>query len=136
MDTLAKLELKIGEIVAKVKELEKTNDNLTAKNEKLEAELKARRLELEQQKEKNEQKHRSEIASGQVSQKHGQKIETPGLPAPGDRELRHPIRWVRGSVRRSVEGSPVHYERTDVLQWKEPDDGRARWAPRSEHPRG
>ena len=53
MDTLAKLELKIGEIVAKVKELEKTNNNLAANNEKLEADLKACRLELEQQKEKN-----------------------------------------------------------------------------------
>jgi FtsZ-binding cell division protein ZapB len=53
LDTLAKLELRIGEIVAKTKELEKINSNLESRNEKLEADLKACRLELEQQKEKN-----------------------------------------------------------------------------------
>jgi FtsZ-binding cell division protein ZapB len=48
LDNLEKLENKIGQVLGKLKELEKTNKDLQSKNDELEKELKACRLQLEQ----------------------------------------------------------------------------------------
>ncbi|HEQ98677.1 MAG TPA: hypothetical protein ENO22_04975 [candidate division Zixibacteria bacterium] len=53
MDTLEKLETKIGLILNKVKELEETNRELKSKNETLEKDLKTCRLEMQQVREEN-----------------------------------------------------------------------------------
>jgi len=53
LDTLEKLETKIGLILNKVKELEETNRELKSKNETLEKDLKTCRLEMQQVREEN-----------------------------------------------------------------------------------
>jgi FtsZ-binding cell division protein ZapB len=53
LDTLEKLESKVGQILSKLKDLEGINNDLVKKNRALEAEAKALRLELGQVKEEN-----------------------------------------------------------------------------------
>jgi len=61
LDTLEKLEAKIGQILGRVKELEKINRDLARRNEELETEMKKCRLELvrmKEEKSETEQKSR------------------------------------------------------------------------------
>jgi len=55
LDTLEKLEGKISQILARVKELETINKDLKKKNEGLEKELKTSQLKIQQLRDENEE---------------------------------------------------------------------------------